>query len=274
MTSTIHDALGAAALLSLAAAACAATAANLPTAPRATVPRTAGPPGDGERRMNVEAPAERLGFDHSLQLRESRTAVPHELRDGDTVKHGDRIQVHVQTSVDAYLYLAYCSKQGLTLYPRRGGVRAPAGVVTAIPTENDELVVDDEPGTEVLYVVASVANLGVDDLRLAAALTAKQPAGVTQDCGPALDALPAPPLTATPAARPAPRQPSPKPLRHMQPVPPDPDFIRHSGQIMWRLSDDTRSPASAPRLPSTLPLTTADSTGIAVARHLFPHIAR
>ncbi|HWO20053.1 MAG TPA: DUF4384 domain-containing protein [Kofleriaceae bacterium] len=236
--------------------------------------------GDDERGINLEATPELLGFDHSIQVRESRVGVPHELRDGDTLKAGDRIRVHVQTSVDAYLYLVYCSKQGVTLYPAEGVIRALAGVVTALPTGSVELEVDNEPGTEILYVVASTAELAAADPKLAAALTARMRARTAQDCGPSLDAafvatsgatsaarpLPAPAAQPppAPAARPpartpttirgksvAPRSlPAPaQPRPPLSPPPPDPDFVRNPGAI-------------------------ADSTGIAVVRHEFIHVAR
>lgn len=56
--------------------------------------------------------------------------------------------------------------------------------------------------------------------------------------------------------------------------PPDPDFVRSPGNIVWYLGNDTRGPASTPRVEATVQVTAADSTGIAVVRHVFDHVAR
>jgi hypothetical protein len=245
--------------------------------------------------MYIDIQPGQLGFDHSLQVRRSLTGVPRELRDGDTVIAGDRIRVVVQTSVDAYLYLAFCSQRGLTLYPSQGGVRTQAGVLASVPL-NTDLVVDDEPGTEVLYVVASTVDISLADPRLAAALATKRPSNAAQDCGPTLDAsLRSPPSVPRPAAlqaaqrqlaptpkvirgQPVAKRPMPASVESLSPSsfhtaepptspsfapspPPDPDFVRHPGNIVWYRGHDTRGPGSIPHvsepcwsLPRTAPV--------------------
>src|SRR5215813_6229425 len=51
-----------------------------------------------------------------------------EIRSGDIVLDGDRLQLSVRTSKDGYLYLAFCSQQardpryrGLSVFPDKGG---------------------------------------------------------------------------------------------------------------------------------------------------------
>jgi hypothetical protein len=134
-----------------------------------------------------------LNFDHSLQVRRSVTGVPHELHDGDQVMAGDRIRVSVQTSVDAYLYLAFCSHHELTLYPPQGALRTQAGVLMVAPPGDKELVIDDDPGREVLYVIVSAQELSVADPTLAGALMSTSPGSMHQDCGRSLDDILRPP---------------------------------------------------------------------------------
>jgi hypothetical protein len=285
---------------------------------------TPSPPGEAgeraspaaldERGMDVESRPVELGFDHSLQVRRSLTDVPRELRDGDSVMAKDRIRVHVRTSVDAYLYLAFCSRRSFTIYPSQGGIRTQAGAVTAAPEGDAELVIDNEPGTEVLYVILSARDIAVADPKLAAALAKKNPGNAPQDCGAALDASARPPSSGLAEAPPAPREQSagtPKVIRGQQvpkrPMPsrspssepragsssdttsssassaatkspqspgskpsppPDPDFVRHPGNIVWYDDGAIRGPG----VSGEPQVTAADSDGIAVVRYTFPHV--
>lgn len=285
--------------LSAALALSAIAGCTAPVHPAPAAPRDDAPPA-AERGMRLEIQPGQLGFDHSLQVRTSLTGIPHELRSGDTVKTGDRILVQVQTSVDAYLYLAFCSTKGLEVYPPQGGVRARAGVLASLP-EGFDLVVDKAPGTEVLYVIASAADLPTADPRLVAALASKRPGGHTeQDCGPTFEAslgapasAPSPPASASiskPATAPAPhvirgrsiaKRPAPVSAvadalttsSRTPPRPPDPDFVRSPGDIVWYLDDEERGPGSPARVGSAPQVTAADSSGIAIVRHVFTHVA-
>lgn len=113
-----------------------------------------------------------LVFDHALQVRRSGNGVPRELHTGDTLMTGDRIRVTVQPSEDAHLYLAFCDRGDLAVYPAPGGFRTKAGEVTVVPPGSAALVVDAELGVEVLYVILSRTELTFEDSRLAHALTA------------------------------------------------------------------------------------------------------
>jgi hypothetical protein len=121
--------------------------------------------GEITRGMHVERGP--LGFDHALEVRGSTTPVFRELRDGDTLVTGDRIRASVTTSSEAYLYLAFCADQHLQMYPSQRGVRTRAGQRTVVPEGGGELVLDAHPGTEVLYLIVSRAELSQADPHLA-----------------------------------------------------------------------------------------------------------
>ncbi|TMQ16911.1 MAG: DUF4384 domain-containing protein, partial [Deltaproteobacteria bacterium] len=141
--------------------------------PPPPTPIPASPPtrvAEVTRGIHVEPG--RLGFDHAVQVRRSDTAASRELRDGDTVVTGDRIHASITTSVDAYLYLAFCADQRLQLYPSPRGVRTTAGALVLVPEAGGELVVDSHPGSEVLYLIVTRDELSRADPRLAALLAA------------------------------------------------------------------------------------------------------
>ncbi|HSR99430.1 MAG TPA: hypothetical protein VLM79_20400, partial [Kofleriaceae bacterium] len=139
------------------------------------------------RGSHVEAG--RLAFDHAIQVTRPNVAVPHELRDGDTVMTGDRLRVFVVTSIDAHLYLAFCASQHLHTLPSPHGALAKAGQLAAIPDAGGELLLDDQVGSEVLYVIVSQPELSQADPALAARIaTASDPTQMV-DCGTSLDLL-------------------------------------------------------------------------------------
>jgi len=114
----------------------------------------------------------------------SRRAV---LRPGDEVVSGDGIQVAVKPAIDAHVYVAYCDRdRRLTIFPRDGGVAAPAGAITYIPSEEGHIILDDQVGPEVLYVIASRRPLDVADPDLAAALARARP-DTAAECGEPFD---------------------------------------------------------------------------------------
>jgi hypothetical protein len=238
-----------------------------------------------------------LGFDHALQLRRSKNGVPHELHDGDTVISGERIRASVQTSEDAYLYLAFCSHRELAVYPSRNGIRTRAGETLFAP----ELVLDSAPGREVLYVILSRTEIAVADPHLAAAIATTRPRNQPVDCGTNLDTKLAksasqggstetPTPTSTKVLRgtevrkkpissiharnghepPSPERanaPGPSSGSYVAPPanpPPDPDFERNPGNIVWYSVD------GAPGLGEVV---AADPDGIAVVRYGFTHVA-
>jgi hypothetical protein len=145
------------------------------------------PPIEVTRGRHVEAG--RLAFDHAIQVTRSGVAVPRELRDGDTLMTGDRLRLSVVTSTDAHLYVAFCASQHLQLVPSQDGALASAGQLTFIPQAGGELLLDDQLGSEVLYVIVSQTELSQADPALAARIAAASDPTRTVDCGTSLDGL-------------------------------------------------------------------------------------
>jgi len=117
----------------------------------------------------------------SLHVQGSRNGV---LRDGDTVASRDRIQVSVLTSEDAYLYLAYCSKdRKLDVFPVQGSIRTRAGKRAFAPDRAAAIVLDDNRGPEALYVIVSRSEIASTGQRFIKAAAASGPNEVATDCG-------------------------------------------------------------------------------------------
>ena len=287
-------------LLAMSAAIC---CAGTPQTRNAT-PQEAGSrsPGDSDESRGILI--DRLGFEHALQVRRSKDSLPHEFHDGETLVTGDRMRVSIRTSEAAYLYLAFCAHHELAVYPSQSGIRTQARELLVAPPVGAELVLDVDPGPEVLYVILSRTQLSIADPGLAAALAAKRPSNMPVDCGTSLDAEVAQPRSDAGAAKlPAPsstnvlrgtvvrqeRIPStharnghrptdaaPKPPDHKPPAPgitmggpAVPDYERGSEQnpetIVWYRPEGAAGPAD---------VVAADEDGIAVVRHAFTHVAQ
>ena len=149
-------------------------------------PGSPAPVAEVTRGLHLEQG--RFGFDHVLQVRRSATGAPRELQDGDTVMTGDRVRASVVTSADAHVYLVFCGGQQLQMYPSQRGVRIKAGDVVLVPEGGGELVLDDRPGSEVLYLILSRSELSVADPSLASLIGATGDGGRAIDCGSNLDA--------------------------------------------------------------------------------------
>jgi len=116
-----------------------------------------------------------------------------EIRSGDIVLDGDRLQLAVRTSKDGYLYLAFCSQQakdpryrGLSVFPDRGGIRVVANESTLAPARDGklgEIVLDNQPGQETLYVILSRNELTRADAGLGEVLAAARSGREATDCG-------------------------------------------------------------------------------------------
>lgn len=113
-----------------------------------------------------------------------------EMRSGDIVQDGDRLQLSVRTSKDGYLYLAFCSQEatepryrGLSVFPDQGGIRLIANQPTLAPASNGEIVLDNQPGQEALYLILSRNELSRADAGLADVLAAARRGRETADCG-------------------------------------------------------------------------------------------
>lgn len=168
---------------------------------------------DGTRGMDVqfvpwastEIPSARspiAGFDAPfvletrLRARRTQHGQPitlDEIRSGDIVLDGDRLQLSVRTSRDAYLYLAFCSKhsrdpryRGLSVFPDQGGIRMIANQSTLAPARGGkigEIVIDEQPGQEALYLILSCNELSRAEFGLADVLAAARRGRETTDCG-------------------------------------------------------------------------------------------
>lgn len=116
-----------------------------------------------------------------------------EIRSGDIVLDGDRLQVSVRTSRDAYLYLAFCSQHArdpqyrrLSVFPDQGGIRVIANQPTLAPARDGkigEIVLDNQPGQEALYLILSRNELSRADAGLADVLAAARRGRETTECG-------------------------------------------------------------------------------------------
>jgi hypothetical protein len=211
---------------------------------------------DVKRGMLVERG--RLGFDHALEVRGSKTAVFHELRDGDTLVTGDRIRASVTTSTDAYLYLAFCADQHMQMYPSQRGVRTRAGQLAVVPEGDGELVLDNHPGSEVLYLIVSQDELLQADPHLAALVAGDGARPVS--CDASLD-------TGLVKSGTSPQSNVLRGKRIPKRTTPSradgPGLAGNSGDAVWYEADVAASPGT---------VIAADAHGIAVVRYRFLHV--
>lgn len=211
------------------------------------------------RGMHVERG--RLGFDHALEVRDSKTAVAHELRDGATVMTGDRIRASVTTSTGAYLYLAFCAEQHLQVYPSPRGVRTRAGDLVRVPEGDGELELDDHPGSEVLYLILSQDELAVADPDLAALLAAGGDGSKPVACGASLDGK----LMKSAGSPSNVLRGERIPRKHRPQWRTDgADLAGDPGDVVWYAADRAGSPGT---------VIAADADGIAVVRYRFLHVS-
>jgi hypothetical protein len=124
------------------------------------------------------------------RIHHGRPTMSLELSNGATVVDGDRLQVSVRTSQDAYLYLAFCSQNatdprhpGLKVFPGGGAIRVKAYETTIAPDRAAEIVLDEKPGQEALYLILSRVELSSSDSGLAQVLTAARQGNQSADCG-------------------------------------------------------------------------------------------
>lgn len=228
-------------------------------------PSAGAPPGSQRgsaevtRGMHVEWG--RLGFDHALEVRDAKTAGLRALRDGDTVRTGDGIHAAVTTSTGAYLYLAFCAEQHLQVYPSQRGVRARAGELVRVPEGDEQLVLDDRPGSEVLYLIVSQDELSVADPDLAALLAAGGEGGKPVACGTSLDGK----LTRSAGSPSDVLRGERVPRQHRPPSRTGgPDPAGDPGDAVWYAADGAGSPGT---------VIAADADGIAVVRYRFLHVS-
>ena len=119
----------------------------------------------------------------------NQTTTLDDLRTGDTVLDGDQLQILVQTSRDAHLYLAFCSPRGtdrrypgLAIFPDSGSIRIAAGTTVVAPDPNASIVLDAQPGRETLYLVFSLEEISSTDTGLASAIATARRGREHADC--------------------------------------------------------------------------------------------
>jgi hypothetical protein len=160
-------------------------------------PATSGAPSDASStpRSNPSpgaAPEASLVIEAKLRARRiqnGRSITFDDVRSGDRVMDGDRLQLSVRASQDAYLYLAFCSQHagdprhpGLSVFPEIGGIRMVANEAVTVPART-EIILDDKAGRETLYLILSRAELARADSGLAGVIAAARQGRETVDCG-------------------------------------------------------------------------------------------
>lgn len=244
--------------------------------------RHPSPGGDrpGEARTPAPPAGPALGFvlESALRARRLHRGQPDlllELGNGATVIHKDRLQIATRTSSDAYLYLAFCSQHasdprfgGLKVFPDHGAIRVRAYETTIAPDRAAEIVLDDQPGQETLYLIFSRVELSRADSELAEAIAAARRGSA--DCGQPFHAAPLGPARAPGPARvwsgkpgAAGRRPAPDTTRGKPraPAPEDDPVveIQRGGDIVW----NDGAPVGVD----------ADPDGIVILRFALNHVA-
>lgn len=157
-------------------------------------PAASGAPLDtSSNRSPAAAPEASLVVEARLRARRiqnGRSITFDDVRSGDRVIDGDRLQLSVRASQDAYLYLAFCSQHagdprhpGLSVFPDTGGIRMVANQAVTVPAGTGEIILDDKPGRETLYLILSRAELARADAGLAGVIAAARQGRETVDCG-------------------------------------------------------------------------------------------
>lgn len=133
-----------------------------------------------------------LILESRLRVRRGRDAAEltlDDVRSGDIVVDGDRLQMRVRASRDAHLYIAFCSQHasdprfpGLAVFPLVGDIPIVANTTTSAPAENADIVLDDRPGQETIYLIASLLELSLADSTLADAIVAARKGREQADC--------------------------------------------------------------------------------------------
>ena len=151
---------------------------------------TAEPPAVASFVTGSDAPFVLESRLRAHRVQHGQTIMLDEIRSGDIVMDGDRLQLSVRTSKDAYLYLAFCSQQaedpryrGLVVFPEYGAIRLVANQPTPAPARNAEIVLDNQPGLETLYLILSRSELSHADAGLADVIAAARVGRETADCG-------------------------------------------------------------------------------------------
>jgi hypothetical protein len=111
------------------------------------------------------------------------------LHPGRALRSGDRIRLEARTSLDADVYLVHCDDAGTaSVYPETGAIRVRSDQRVSLPAAGIDLRLDNAPGHETFYVVATNRALDAVDPslhELFAQARSEEGAG----CGPELDEI-------------------------------------------------------------------------------------
>lgn len=200
-------------------------------------------------------------------------------RDGELVRSGDHLQLTLQTREASHVYLAYCTKdRELAWFPPRGSIATRPDEAVIAPAPNAAIVLDDNLGAEVLYVVVSGSELSLADPALGKAVERARSGRSAADCGQTfgdrrgegpskgtrrrpkaapreLPAAPRDRAKAAEASGASAYSPAEEPEREPRPV----GLVR-GGSLRW---DDLEQVTA-----------TVDASGIAILRYGFEHVAR
>jgi hypothetical protein len=184
-----------------------------------------------------------------------------DVQDGRTpLISGDRVQITIRTSQTAHVYLAMCAQNksdtayhGLTIFPERGSTVIAANAPAILPSPTIGIILDDQPGTEVIYVVVAHTELAAADARLAKALDGARPGARRGECGARLSPRPAPSIgRRAPAPEPAVARPS---------------ATIERGVYLGEMAP--AAPTGGDRPPRAI---AADASGVVVLRYQLPHV--
>jgi hypothetical protein len=184
-----------------------------------------------------------------------------DVQDGRTpLISGDRVQITIRTSQTAHVYLAMCAQSksdtayhGLTIFPERGSTVIAADAPAILPSPTIGIILDDQPGTEVLYVVVAQRELATADAQLAKALDAARPGAQRGECGAQLSPRPAPSTGRRP--------PTPEPAGTR------PRATIERGMYLGEMAP--AAPTGSDRPPRPI---AADASGVVVVRYQLPHV--
>ena len=186
-----------------------------------------------------------------------------DVQDGRTpLISGDRVQITLRTSQTAHVYLAMCAQRpnhnayhGLTIFPQSGSKVIAADDPTILPSPTIGIILDDQPGTEVIYVVVARSELTTADAQLAKVLDGARQGAQRGECGAQLSPGPAPAAGRRPPA-PAPAAPVTRPRATIE-----------RGVYLGEMAP--AAPTGGGRPPRAI---AADASGVVVLRYQLPHV--
>lgn len=184
-----------------------------------------------------------------------------DVQDGRTpLISGDRVQLAIRTSQTAYLYLAVCARgktdnayHGLMIFPERGSKVIAANTTAVLPSPTIAIILDEHPGTEVIYVVVAKAELTTADAQLANALDGARQGTQRSECGAQLS-------------------PGPGPATGRRAPVPQPAATRYEATIERGVYLGEMAPIAPTGSDKPQHAIAADANGIVVLRYQLPHV--